>query len=43
MLATGGSAMKAIEVLKEQGVPEDSIYFLNLIACPEGIEALTAR
>lgn len=38
MLATGGSACKAIEVLKEKGVNEDKIFFINLISCPEGIK-----
>ncbi|KAK5061480.1 Uracil phosphoribosyltransferase, synthesizes UMP from uracil [Exophiala bonariae] len=38
MLATGGSAIMAVEVLKSKGVPEDRILFLNLIASPEGIE-----
>jgi uracil phosphoribosyltransferase len=36
MLATGGSALMAIDVLKSKGVPEDHILFLNLIASPEG-------
>lgn len=31
MLATGGSAMKAVEVLMEHGVPEDRIIFINLV------------
>ena len=39
MLATGGSVCKAIEVLKENGVPEEKIIFINLISAPEGIEA----
>lgn len=38
MLATGGSAIMAVEVLKNKGVPEDRILFLNLIASPEGIK-----
>jgi len=38
MLATGGSAAKAIEVLTEHGVPEDQIFFVNVIAAPEGID-----
>lgn len=38
MLATGGSAIMAVEVLKSKGVPEDRILFLNLIASPEGIK-----
>ena len=37
MLATGGSAIKAVEVLRARGVPEERIVFLNLIAAPEGI------
>lgn len=37
MLATGGSAIKAVEVLKEHKVPDERIIFLNLISCPEGI------
>lgn len=36
MLATGGSALMAAEVLIKKGVPEDHILFLNLIASPEG-------
>ena len=43
MLATGGSCMKAIEVLLERGVKEGNIIFLNIISCPEGIEALNSR
>ncbi|KAK9763446.1 Uracil phosphoribosyltransferase, synthesizes UMP from uracil [Basidiobolus ranarum] len=39
MLATGGSAMKAIEVLLDNGVKEERILFVNLIASPEGIAA----
>lgn len=38
MLATGGSVCKAIEVLKEHGVQEEKIIFVNLISTPEGIE-----
>lgn len=38
MLATGGSAIAAIEMLKEYGVK--NITFMCLIASPEGIEAL---
>ncbi|KAF2669190.1 uracil phosphoribosyltransferase [Microthyrium microscopicum] len=36
MLATGGSALMAVDVLKGKGVPEEHILFLNLIASPEG-------
>jgi len=38
MLATGGSAIKAIECLLDQGVLEERIIFLNLIASPEGLK-----
>lgn len=40
MLATGGSASKAIEVLKEKGVREEKIIFANLVAAPEGVAAV---
>ena len=44
MLATGGSCIKAIEVLIDEAhVREDNIVFLNIISCPEGIDALTKR
>ena len=32
--ATGGSAMKAVEVLHEHGVPEERIIFINLVRDP---------
>ncbi|PPR02999.1 hypothetical protein CVT24_012328 [Panaeolus cyanescens] len=43
MLATGGSAMKAVEVLMEQGVPEERIIFINLIASPEGLSTFCSK
>lgn len=43
MLATGGSANKAIEVLLSKGVKDDKIIFVNLIACPEGVKALQTK
>ncbi|KAH7240394.1 uracil phosphoribosyltransferase [Fusarium solani] len=43
MLATGGSASKAIEVLKENGVAEKDIVFVNLIASRTGLEAVMNR
>ena len=30
--ATGGSAIKAVEVLKEHNVPEERIIFINLVS-----------
>jgi len=43
MLATGGSAIKAVEVLLEHGVPEHRIIFINLIAAPEGLKAFCSK
>ncbi|GAB7347970.1 hypothetical protein MBLNU459_g5473t1 [Dothideomycetes sp. NU459] len=43
MLATGGSALMAVDVLRAKGVPEDRILFLNLIASPEGAENFAKR
>jgi uracil phosphoribosyltransferase len=33
----------AVDVLKERGVPEEHILFLNLIASPEGAENFAKR
>ncbi|WP_068596455.1 uracil phosphoribosyltransferase [Vaginella massiliensis] len=38
MLATGGSAVKAIEILKERGAK--SIRLASLVGCPEGVAAV---
>ncbi len=38
MLATGGSAVEAIQMLKNKGVK--NIHFMCIIAAPEGIEAM---
>ncbi|RKO89708.1 uracil phosphoribosyltransferase-domain-containing protein [Blyttiomyces helicus] len=43
MLATGGSANKAIEVLLSNGVKEENILFVNLICAPEGIEKVVGK
>jgi uracil phosphoribosyltransferase len=40
MLATGGTAVAAIRVLLDHGVPEPKIVFITLIAAPEGIAAV---
>ncbi|KAK0541070.1 Uracil phosphoribosyltransferase, synthesizes UMP from uracil [Tilletia horrida] len=40
MLATGGSALQAISVLLDHGVKVERILFLNLVASPEGLEAV---
>jgi uracil phosphoribosyltransferase len=43
MLATGGSAVTAISVLLASGVREANIIFLNIISCPEGLQAITVK
>ena len=43
MLATGGTALAAIEVLIRDGVPEEHIVFVNLLSAPEGIAAVRER
>lgn len=43
MLATGGTALAAIQVLLDNGVAEEKIIFVNLITVPEGIAAVCQR
>ena len=43
MLATGGSATAAIEILMKKGVKEENILFLNFVSCVEGIDVMTTR
>ncbi len=43
MLATGGTALAAIEVLLGRGVEVDDMVFVTLLAAPEGIAAVHAR
>ncbi|GAA4681746.1 uracil phosphoribosyltransferase [Streptomyces chumphonensis] len=38
MLATGGSALAAIDVLTKAGVREENIVFVNFLTSPEGLE-----
>jgi len=40
MLATGGSAICAIQALIERGIQSKKIIFCNMISCPEGLKAL---
>eukprot|EP00922_Rhytidocystis_sp_ex-Travisia-forbesii_P049618 GHVS01073837.1.p1 GENE.GHVS01073837.1~~GHVS01073837.1.p1 ORF type:complete len:198 (-),score=22.56 GHVS01073837.1:52-645(-) len=40
LLATGGSVCRAIRVLTQEGVREEAIVFVNLVAAPEGINRL---
>jgi len=41
MLATGNSAAAAVETLIKNGVPENKIIFLALVAAPEGVRVFT--
>lgn len=41
MLGTGGSCKCVVSKLLEAGVQEKNITFINLISCPEGLNALT--
>ncbi|SCV02910.1 LAME_0H06194g1_1 [Lachancea meyersii CBS 8951] len=43
MLATGGSAAMATEVLIKRGVKPERIFFLNLICSKEGIDLFHAK
>lgn len=40
MLATGGSALEAVSVLKQANVKEENILFINLLASPQGLDRL---
>jgi uracil phosphoribosyltransferase len=43
MLATGGTALAAIQVLLDNGVPEEHIVFVNFLSAPTGIAAVRER
>ncbi|MEN3291184.1 MAG: uracil phosphoribosyltransferase [Burkholderiales bacterium] len=38
MLATGNSAVHAVDVLKKRGVTDEHIVFMALVAAPEGVK-----
>ena len=40
MLATGNSAVHAVDVLNDHGVPDDRIRFMALVSAPEGVRTL---
>ena len=40
MLATGGSAVMAIDALKKRGAKETAMKFVSLVAAPEGVKAI---
>ncbi len=41
MLATGGSAVAAVDIIKKLGVRVENLRFVSVIAAPEGVEHLT--
>jgi len=41
MLATGYSAVHAVNVLKQRGVAADQILFMALVAAPEGVQVFS--
>lgn len=43
MLATGGTALTAIDTVRERGVPEEHIVFVNLITVASGVQVLHDR
>jgi uracil phosphoribosyltransferase len=43
MLATGGTALAAIDVLREAGVEPEHLVFVNLLSSPQGIAAVRER
>jgi uracil phosphoribosyltransferase len=42
MLATGNSAVHAVDVLNRHGIPDDNIRFMALVAAPEGMATFAA-
>lgn len=42
MLATGGSAFRALTLLQERGVDPSHIYYVGMVAAPEGLEKIKA-
>lgn len=41
MVATGGSAICALQVLIDKGASINNMFFFNVVSCPEGLKALT--
>ncbi|MBO9537181.1 uracil phosphoribosyltransferase [Herbaspirillum sp.] len=41
MVATGNSAVHAVDALKKRGVPSEHIVFVALVAAPEGVKVFT--
>ena len=43
MLATGGSAMMAVDILAAQGLEFENIYFTGVVAAKHGLDALAGK
>jgi len=43
MIASGGSALKAISVLLDNGIVEKQIIFANIISCPIGLKNILEK
>ncbi|MFH0898134.1 MAG: uracil phosphoribosyltransferase [bacterium] len=43
MLATGGTAIETITLLKKNGVAEEHILFVGIVSAPEGIKAVKTK
>lgn len=43
MLATGGSGVAAVDMIKKLGVKIENLRFVSIISAPEGIENLTSH
>ncbi|MEW2067694.1 uracil phosphoribosyltransferase [Streptomyces sp. NPDC007346] len=41
MLATGGSVLAALNVLRETGVPDENVVLINFLASPTGLERVS--
>ena len=42
MLATGGSAVAAVKLFVDLGIPQENISFISLISAPEGVSVLSS-
>lgn len=40
MLATGGSAFRALSILTDRGVNCENLYYVGMVAAPEGLERI---
>jgi uracil phosphoribosyltransferase len=41
MLATGYSAVYAVDILNQRGIEDHNILFLSLVAAPEGVKVFS--